>query len=64
MCFFMHSGGGEGFSFVGLDAHKVIVDNLYENTDDFAHDTLVLPNFVQKLITDGNPGRKSSSGLY
>lgn len=51
-------------NFVGLDVHKAIVDNLYENTGDFAHDTFVLPSFAQKLIADGNLGRKSGGGLY
>ena len=51
-------------NFVGLDVHKAIVDNLYENTKDFAHDTFVLPNFAQKLIANGSLGRKSGEGLY
>lgn len=51
-------------NFVGLDVHKAIVDNLYENTDDFAHETFVLPAFAQKLIAEGNLGRKSGGGLY
>jgi len=51
-------------NFVGLDVHKAIVDNIYENTIDFAHDTFVLPGFVQKLIDKGNLGRKTGAGLY
>ena len=50
--------------FVGLDVHKAIVDNIYENTNDYAHDTFVLPQFVQKLIAEGRLGRKSRGGLY
>ena len=50
--------------FVGLDVHKAIVDNLYENTCDYAHDTYVLPDFVQKLISEKKLGRKSGGGLY
>lgn len=50
--------------FVGLDVHKAIVDNIYENTNDYAHDTFVLPDFVQKLVADGKLGRKSGGGLY
>ena len=50
--------------FVGLDVHKAIVDNIYENTNDYAHDTFILPEFVQKLVTDGKLGRKSGGGLY
>lgn len=50
--------------FVGLDVHKAIVDNLYENTNDYAHDSFVLPVFAQKLIDEGKLGRKSGGGLY
>lgn len=50
--------------FVGLDVHKAIVDNLYENTQDYAHETYVLPDFVKNLIKDGKLGRKSGCGLY
>lgn len=50
--------------FVGLDVHKAIVDNIYENTNDYAHETFVLPEFVQKLISEKKLGRKSGGGLY
>lgn len=50
--------------FVGLDVHKAIVDNIYENTHDYAHETFVLPGFVQKLVKEGKLGRKSGGGLY
>lgn len=50
--------------FVGLDVHKAIVDNIYENTHDYAHDTFILPEFVKKLIAEGKLGRKSNVGLY
>ena len=50
--------------FVGLDVHKAIVDNIYENTHDYAHDTFVLPSFVSQLINDGKLGRKKGAGLY
>lgn len=50
--------------FVGLDVHKAIVDNLYENTHDYAHKTYVLPDFVQKLVEEHKLGRKSGGGLY
>jgi len=50
--------------FVGLDVHKAIVDNLYENTNDYAHETYVLPDFVKNLIKNGKLGRKSGGGLY
>ena len=50
--------------FVGLDVHKAIVDNIYENTNDYAHDTYVLPSFVLQLISEGKLGRKKGAGLY
>lgn len=50
--------------FVGLDVHKAIVDNLYENTDDYAHETFVLPAYVQKLVDEHHLGRKTGGGLY
>lgn len=50
--------------FVGLDVHKAIVDNLYENTNDYANETFVLPAFVQKLIDNGMLGRKVGGGIY
>lgn len=50
--------------FVGLDVHKAIVDNIYENTNDYAHETFVLPGFASKLVEQGQLGRKSGGGLY
>lgn len=50
--------------FVGLDVHKAIVDNIYENTHDYAHKSFILPGFVQKLIDENKLGRKSGGGLY
>ena len=50
--------------FVGLDVHKAIVDNVYSNTYDYAHDTFVLPGFVHTLIDQGKLGRKTGGGLY
>ena len=50
--------------FVGLDVHKAIVDNIYANTDDYAHEKFVLPGFVQRLIDLKKLGRKSGEGLY
>lgn len=50
--------------FVGLDVHKAIVDNIYENTKDYAHSTFVLPEYVQNLIDEGKLGRKTKQGLY
>ena len=50
--------------FVGLDVHKAIVDNIYENTHDYAHETFVLPEFVQRLVEESKLGCKSGGGLY
>ena len=50
--------------FVGLDVHKAIVNNVFDNTNDFAHDTFVLPDYVHRLVTEGKLGRKSKCGLY
>lgn len=50
--------------FVGLDIHKAIVDNIYDHTCDYAHDTFTLPTFAQQLISEGKLGRKVGQGLY
>lgn len=50
--------------FVGLDVHKAIVDNVYENTNDYARDTFILPEFVKKLVEENKLGRKTGMGLY
>ncbi len=50
--------------FVGLDVHKAIVNNVYENTDDYARESFILPAFVQKLIDEKKLGRKTKGGLY
>ncbi len=50
--------------FVGLDVHKAIVDNLYENTYDYASETFVLPQFVKALVAANRLGRKTNGGLY
>lgn len=50
--------------FVGLDVHKAIVDNLYENTNDYAHETFRVPEFMEERIRKKQLGRKSGCGLY
>lgn len=50
--------------FVGLDVHKAIVDNIYENTNDYVQEKFVLPEYVQKLIDQKKLGRKAGEGLY
>ncbi len=50
--------------FVGLDVHKAIVDNIHQNTVDYARETFVFPEFAQRLINEGKLGRKTRGGLY
>ena len=50
--------------FVGLDVHKAIVDNLYDNTSDYVNASYRLPAYVQELIDEGKLGRKAGQGLY
>ena len=50
--------------FVGLDVHKAIVDNVYYNTNDYAHDTFIMPEFALNLVNDNKLGRKTGCGLY
>lgn len=50
--------------FVGLDVHKAIVNNVYENTSDYAHESFKLPSFVEQLIAEDRLGRKRGCGLY
>jgi 3-hydroxyacyl-CoA dehydrogenase len=54
----------ETADFVGLDVHKAIVDNIYENTEDYAHRDFILPKYVQDQIDRGKLGRKVGQGLY
>lgn len=51
-------------NFVGLDVHKAIVDNIFDNTNDYAHETFVMPEFARLLVEQGKLGRKSGGGLY
>ncbi|WP_413305723.1 3-hydroxyacyl-CoA dehydrogenase family protein [Bacillus sp. 1P10SD] len=50
--------------FVGLDVHKAIVDNIYQNTSDYARGTFVMPQFAVDLVNSGKMGRKTKGGLY
>jgi len=49
---------------VGWDIHRAIVDNVYENTKDEAHDTLRLPSYMAKLMEKGVLGDKSGRGFF
>lgn len=50
--------------FVGLDVHKAIVDNLYQNTNDYARNTFIMPEFAVDMVDKGILGRKTNGGLY
>lgn len=50
--------------FVGLDVHKAIVDNIYNNTSDYVHSTFELPQYVQRLVEGNKLGKKTGDGLY
>ena len=49
---------------VGWDVHRAIVDNVYDNTDDEAHETLRLPDYMATLIDQGVLGRKTGGGFF
>jgi 3-hydroxyacyl-CoA dehydrogenase len=49
---------------VGWDIHRAIVDNVYANTDDEAHETLRLPAYMDKLMEKGVLGNKSGGGFF
>ncbi|MEG2082635.1 MAG: 3-hydroxyacyl-CoA dehydrogenase family protein, partial [Oscillospiraceae bacterium] len=50
--------------FAGLDVHKAIVDNAYENIRDYNYKYFKLPDFTQKLIDNKYLGTKTKKGLY
>lgn len=50
--------------FVGLDTHKAIVNNLYNNTENLIKDTFLLPNYIERLLDKGYNGKKVNIGLY
>jgi 3-hydroxyacyl-CoA dehydrogenase len=49
---------------VGLDIHKAIINNLYENTNDEMHKFLTLPDYINKMINMGILGNKTKGGFY
>ncbi len=49
---------------VGLDVHKAIVNNISEQTEDVAHDTFTMPEFMLELISTGALGDKAKKGFY
>ncbi|MBI5536674.1 MAG: 3-hydroxyacyl-CoA dehydrogenase family protein [Deltaproteobacteria bacterium] len=49
---------------VGFDVHKAIVDNVYANTRDEAHEAFAMPAYMSRLIALGHLGNKTSSGGF
>jgi len=49
---------------VGWDIHRAIVDNVYDNTSDEAHETNKLPGFMATLMEKGVLGNKSGGGFF
>ncbi|MGH7860099.1 MAG: 3-hydroxyacyl-CoA dehydrogenase family protein, partial [Candidatus Binatia bacterium] len=51
---------------VGWDVHRAIVDNLFENTHDEAHEAFALPGYVKRLMESGHLGDKTpeKGGFY
>jgi 3-hydroxyacyl-CoA dehydrogenase len=51
---------------VGWDVHKAIVDNIYEQTKDEAHDLFAMPSYMDDLLRHGHLGNKTPDrgGFY
>jgi 3-hydroxyacyl-CoA dehydrogenase len=49
---------------VGWDIHRAIVDNVHQNTNDEAHGTLQLPDYMDKLMERGVMGNKTGRGFF
>jgi len=51
---------------VGWDVHKAIVDNVYAETKDEAHELFAMPSYMQKLLEKGHLGNKTPAkgGFY
>jgi 3-hydroxyacyl-CoA dehydrogenase len=49
---------------VGWDIHRAIVDNVYDNTNDEAHETNKLPDYMARLMEKGVLGNKSGRGFF
>lgn len=49
---------------VGWDIHRAIVDNVYANTNDEAHETNRLPDYMAKLMEKGVLGNKTGGGFF
>ncbi|MFC1677027.1 3-hydroxyacyl-CoA dehydrogenase family protein [Planctomycetota bacterium] len=49
---------------VGIDIHKAIIRSLQENTHDEMHESLVLPDYIDRMIDEGLLGNKTKAGFY
>ena len=51
---------------VGLDIHKAIIENLYNNTSDEMHHGLIPPEYINTMIQNGSLGNKTPDrgGFY
>lgn len=49
---------------VGWDVHQAIVDNVYANSNDEAHDTLKMPDYMAQLLAKGVLGDKGGRGFF
>ena len=49
---------------VGLDVHKEIVNNIYDKTNDEAHNLFVLPEVMEVMIQRQMLGTKTGRGFY
>jgi len=49
---------------VGWDVHRAIVENIYQNAPDEAHETLRLPDSMARLCESGTLGDKSGGGFF
>ena len=49
---------------VGLDIHRAIIHSLQQHTHDYLHDTLAIPEYINKMIGAGLLGNKAKGGFY
>jgi len=49
---------------VGWDIHRAIVDNVYDHTDDEAHEANKLPAYMEGLMEKGVLGNKTGRGFF
>lgn len=50
--------------FVGLDVHKAIIENIYENGNAFSKESFKTPTFLKELVETGRLGKKAGQGAY